>query len=638
MKKTIFLSVILCLFSAKSFSQTKEERSKISSYSNKLANQKLLTSLNEGEISRRTRLNNFLNSNPSYIKRLTIGEFGIQELIDILPNGDMIYAKTDNLGAGITARANKLYSGGTLGLNIQGQNMIAGVWDGGNIRETHQEFMNGSASKITNADGSTYAAHATHVMGTILAKGVLPSVKGLAFNASGISYDWNSDLVEMLGEAGNGLLVSNHSYGFGALSSVWFYGAYDSRAKQIDEICYNNPFYLPVFSAGNSRNETTAPGSTQIANKFGYDMIFGHGNAKNVMTVAAVEQVDEYVGPSSVVMSSFSSWGPSDDGRIKPDISMKGVNVRSTLATSNTATGFMSGTSMASPGITGVVLLVQQYYNQLYSNYMKAATAKGLILHTADETGFFSGPDYEYGWGLVNAEKAAITIQNRNSTTTNKSIIDELTLANNATYTKTITATGTNPLKISISWTDPQAPVANSGTNDPSTKYLVNDLDIKVTKDGVNYYPWKLEGMLAPYSPATNTTTNDVDNFERVDINNPSGTYTITVTHKGTLSGGSQNFTLIATSDNLSTLSTSEAIKANDSKVDFYPNPAKNYIKINEKDKDLLINIYDVSGKLVLTYKLVDNTINISELVKGNYLANFITKKGEIKSFKFIKD
>lgn len=638
MKKTILLSVVLCLISSKSFSQTKEERLKISSFSNKLANQKLLNLLNNNEVSRKQRLNAFLNLNPTYIKRSTIGEFGIQELIDILPNGDMIYAKTDNEGAGITARANKLYSGGSLGLNIQGQNMIAGVWDGGNIRDTHQEFMNGSVSKITNVDGTTVAAHATHVMGTILAKGVLPSVKGIAFNASGISYDWNDDLVEMLGEAANGLLVSNHSYGFGALSSVWFYGAYDSRAKQIDDICYNNPFYLPVFSAGNSRSDTTAPGSTQIANKFGYDMIFGHGNAKNVITVAAVEQVDQYVDPNSVVMSSFSSWGPSDDGRIKPDISMKGVNVRSTIPTSNTTTGFMSGTSMASPGITGVVLLLQQYYNQLNSNYMKAATAKGLILHTADEAGFYPGPDYEYGWGLVNAEKAAITIRNKNLTSTSKTIIDELNLANNTTYTKTITASGVNPLKISISWTDPQAPIANSGMTDPAIKYLVNDLDIKVSKNGVNYYPWKLEGMLAPYSAATNLSTNDADNFERVDIDNPSGTYTITITHKGTLSGGSQNFSLIATSDNLSTLSTNEAIKANDTKVDFYPNPAKNYIQINEKDKDLLINIYDVSGKLVLTSKLVDNRISIGQLVKGNYIANFINKKGEIKSFKFIKE
>jgi len=638
MKKTILLSVTLCLFSTKSFSQTREERLKISQYSNKSANQKLLNLLNEKEISRKQRLNNFLISNPTYVKRLTIGEFGLQELLDVLPNGEMIYAKTDNEGSGITARANKLYSGGSLGLNIQGQNMIAGVWDGGNIRSTHQEFVNGSVSKITNKDGSTLNDHATHVMGTIVAKGVVPSVKGIAFNASGISYDWGNDLAEMLTEASQGLLVSNHSYSSGQTSSLWFFGAYDSRAKDIDEIAFNNPYYLPVVTAGNSRNATTAPGSTQITSKFGYDMIFGHGNAKNVVTVAAVEQVDQYVDPSSVVMSSFSSWGPSDDGRIKPDISMKGVNVLSTITTSDNATAIYSGTSMAAPGISGVILLLQQYYNQLYSGYMKAATAKGLILHTADEAGLNSGPDYQYGWGLVNAEKAAVAIKNKNSTTSSKSIIDERTLTNSSSYTTTITASGTSPLKVSISWADPQAPTVNSGTVDPTTKYLVNDLDIKVSKNGVDYFPWKLQGMQALFSAPTNQSTNDVDNFERVDIENPSGTYTITVTHKGTLSGGSQNFSLIATADNLATLSTNELIASNDSKVDFYPNPAKNYIHINEKDRDLMINIYDASGKLVLTSKLVDNKINISQLIKGNYIANFITKKGEIKNFKFIKE
>lgn len=638
MKKSIFLSAILHLFFANSYAQTKEERLKISSFSDKIANQKLSIILSDNEINRQLRLNNFLSSNPNYKVKSVIDGFGIQELIDVLPNGEMIFAKTHNEGAGITARANRLYNGGNLGINIQGQNMIAGIWDGGNVRGTHQEFVTGSTSKITNMDGSTYEAHPTHVMGTIMAKGTLPTVKGIAFNASGISYEWNNDLGEMLNEASNGLLVSNHSYGFGSLSSIWFYGAYDSRAKEIDGICYSNPFYLPVVSAGNSRNETTAPGSVQLGNKIGYDMIFGHGNAKNVMTVAAVGQVDNYVDESNVTMSSFSSWGPSDDGRIKPDISMKGVNVRSTLSTSDVATGFMSGTSMASPGVTGVVLLLQQYYNQLNSNYMKAATAKGLILHTADEAGDDYGPDYKFGWGLINAEKAANTIKNRNATTSSKTVIDELTLVNNTTYSKTLTASGSSPLKISISWTDPQAPIANSGTTDPTTKYLVNDLDVKVTKNDTTYYPWKLQGMGATFDAATNVSTNNVDNFERVDINNPSGTYTITVTHKGTLSGGNQNFSLIATSDNLSTLSTNEAILAADNKVDFYPNPAKDYIQINEKDRDLLVNIYDVSGKLVLTSKLIDNKISISQLVKGNYLANFINKKGEIKSFKFIKE
>ncbi|KAA0128704.1 S8 family serine peptidase [Chryseobacterium sp. SN22] len=635
-KYTLFGWLVFASLTAKA--QTQEEKRDIASHSDQIANQLLLKSLNTEEYHRRIRIEQYLQQNPNIKKTIKFGEIGIQELIDVLPNGEKIYARTTNLGAAFTARANQLYGGGSLGINVQGQNMTAAIWDGGNVRNTHQEFMVGTNSKITLSDGSNFQNHPTHVAGTICAQGINADVRGLAFNASLLSYDWTNDLAEMLDQASSGLLVSNHSYGIGQLSSLWFYGAYDSRARQIDNICFNNPYYLPVVSAGNDRNSTTAPGSIQINSKEGYDMIFGHGNAKNIITVAAVNQILNYVTPSNVVMSAFSSYGPSDDGRIKPDISMKGVNVLSTLSTSDTAIGYMSGTSMASPGVTGVVLLLQQYHNQLYSNFMRSATVKGLILHTADEAGTTIGPDYRFGWGLINAQKSAVAIRDKNSSTNSKSVIEELTLNNNAIYTKTITASGTTPLKISICWTDPQAPISNNGDTDPTTKYLVNDLDIKVTQNGVNYFPWKLQGMSNPSMPATNTGTNDVDNFERVDINNPSGTYTITVTHKGNLFGNSQRFSLIATSDNLGTLSTNEVIKANDNKVDFYPNPAKDYIQINEKDSDLLINIYDASGKLVITSKLVDKKVNISHLTKGNYIANFINKKGEIKSFKFIKE
>ncbi len=639
MKK--YTSLLGCLLIIPFFSnaQTLEERRQIASLSNHTGNQRLLKSLLKDDMERKLRLDTYLQQNPHVDKVTKFGEIGIQELIDVLPNGEKIYARTDNNGAAITARANRLYNGGSLGINIQGQNMLAAVWDGGNARDTHQEFMVGGVSKVTLADGVNYQDHPTHVTGTICAQGISSLVRGVAFNSSVKSYDWTEDLSEMTLQAQEGLLVSNHSYGLGSLGSLWFYGAYDSRARSIDNITYNNQYYLPVVSAGNSRNDTTFPGSTQIVNKAGYDMIFGHANAKNVMTVAAVAQVDSYIDPTSVTMSSFSSWGPSDDGRIKPDISMKGVAVRSTLSTSDTATGSMDGTSMASPGVTAVVLLLQQYYKQLYSaSYMKAATVKGLILHTADEAGDYPGPDYQFGWGLINAEKAAVAIRDKNNTSGSKSIIEELSLSNGATYTKTITASGTSPLKVSISWTDPQAPTSNNGTVDPTTKYLVNDLDIKVVKGSTTYYPWKLQGMAAAYDSASNTGTNDVDNFERVDIDNPSGTYTIIVTHKGTLSGGSQNFSLIATSDNLTTLSAMET-NILENKVDFYPNPTKDFIYINEKGKNLNVFVYDVSGKLVINTIISDNNkINVSKLLKGNYMVKYTTMNGINKSFKFIKE
>ncbi len=635
--KNLFLAIFL--IPVFMLSQTKEERAKIASFSNKEANEKLMQNLKNEEIQRKSRLSAYFSANTGVNKIVKDEETGKVEIMDVLPNGELVYAKTDNAGAAITARANKLYSGGSLGLNIQGQNMTAGVWDGGNVRSTHQEFMVNGNSKVLQMDGTTLADHATHVAGTIAAQGIVSDVKGIAFNSSVNSYDWTGDLTEMLIEASGGLLASNHSYGFGSLSSLWFFGAYDSRAKSIDEICYNNPYYLPVFSAGNSRNSTESPASTQLVNKVGYDLIYGHGNAKNVLTVAAVGQVNNYVDEASVVMSAFSSWGPSDDGRIKPDISMKGVSVKSTLSSTNAATGIMSGTSMASPGITGVTLLLQQYHNSLYSSYMKAATLKGLILHTADETGNYLGPDYEYGWGLVNAEKAALTIRDKNLTM-NKSVIEELNLLNGGTYTKTINASGTTPLKVSISWTDPQSPVANTGTVDPTTKYIVNDLDVKVTgPGGIIYYPWKGGGMSAPYDAASRNSQNSVDNFERIDIDNPSGQYTITITHKGALVNGEQPFSLIATSQNLNNaLSTEENIMKNDDLI-LYPVPAITDLNIGSKKTNLTnYKIVDNSGRIVIMGKIdAERKINIRTLEKGQYIIIIRDSEGNYNGVRFIK-
>jgi len=629
--KVLPLLLLLPFFA---FSQTAEEKRKLASFSNKEANTVLAKELQKEEQQRKLRLDAYLKSNPQVSKVETTDDgFGKKELMDVLPNGEKIYAQTHNAGSATTSRATSLYNGGSLGINIQGQGMTAGVWDGGSVRYTHQEFMVNGTSKIWLMDGSAISEHATHVAGTVAAQGITSTARGVAFNSSVLSYDWGSDLAEMLNEAASGLLVSNHSYGIGSLGSIWFYGAYDSRARQIDQICYNNPYYLPVVSAGNDRNETTQPGATQNANKGGYDLIFGHGNAKNVLTVAAVNNVSNYTGPSSVGMSNFSSWGPSDDGRIKPEVSMKGVNVRSTLDTSDTSYGFMSGTSMASPGVTGVIVLLQQYYNQLYSSYMKAATVKGLILHTADEAGDDMGPDYKFGWGLINAENAAKVIRDKNLSV-NGSIIEEVSLSNGGTYTKSITANGTEPLRVSISWTDPNYPSQNNGTVDPATKYLVNDLDIKIVASNLEYYPWKLQGMSSPWSPATNTSTNDVDNFERIDIPNPNGAYTIIVTHKGNLSA-QQNFTLIASADNLATLNTSEVKKTDN--INIYPNPATDIIHISNDGVKSDIKILDFAGRIIYRERNENGFINIRDLSKGTYMLLYNDGKGNEKTFKFIK-
>jgi len=470
------------------------------------------------------------------------------ELMRLTPDGKPVYYVTDNYYAAKTIRTDLLYSGGSLGLNLQGQNMIVGIWDGGAVRGTHNLL----SGRVDQRDGVVFTTptlgnrHATHVTGTMIANGQL-QYRGMAFEASAWAHDWNNDDAEMVAEAANGLLVSNHSYGMKAFSyagqrliDLYWFGKYGYEARAWDEIMFNAPYYLIVDAAGNDRQY-----SSNGPDKGGYDMLTGNSTGKNGITVAAVQRVTSYTGPNSVIMSSFSNWGPTDDGRIKPDISAQGVNVSSCTSDSDSSTDTYSGTSMAAPTVTGSLILLQQFYHEKFGNYMKASTLKGLALHTADEAGSYPGPDYAYGWGLMNTAKAAEAIKNYGL----DSQIIEITLHEGETYSFEVDADGANPLMASICWTDPAGDViqgSSSSMLDNPQPALVNDLDIRVKQNGTDYFPWKFDPG-AGYSAAAITGDNTVDNFEKVQVDNASGTYTVEISHKANLKFGKQDVSIIIT-------------------------------------------------------------------------------------------
>jgi hypothetical protein len=289
-------------------------------------------------------------------------------LSGITERGELLYKRTySTTQAGMTTRTNSFYSGGSLGLSLSGSTLTGklGIWDGGRVRGTHIEFQNGSgASRVAQIDNSSsLSSHSTHVAGIMIAAGVNPRVKGMA-NATDLrAYDFSSDVSEMTTAAPN-LLVSNHSYGFnagwvfndsrtGATQWEWWgdttisktedykFGLYDSQSRAWDQIAYNSPYYLIVKSAGNSHGDNgPAAGqpyylgssntlSRQARNdQNGYDQIATNGGAKNILSVAAVGILsDGYNQPADVTLGDFSSWGPTDDGRIKPDIAGVGVGV-----------------------------------------------------------------------------------------------------------------------------------------------------------------------------------------------------------------------------------------------------------------------------------------------------------------------
>ncbi len=463
------------------------------------------------------------------------------ELQFIAEDGIPIYFQTFNSNAAISTRANYLNTSGGLGLDLNGDDLTAHIWDGGLARTAHQEYDGaGGNNRFSIGDGTTAMHyHAAHVAGTIIASGVQADSKGMAWQANAVGYDWNNDITEATTAASNGMLLSNHSYGYIAenIPDSWF-GQYGQDARDWDAIMRNAPYYLMVVAAGNDGLDNTS-NAQPLDGQSAYDKLSGHATAKNNLVVANGQ--DASINPdgslNSVSRNTGSSEGPTDDYRIKPDILGNGTSLYSTLENSNTAYGNLTGTSMASPNVTGTLLLLQEHYVNLHGSFMKAATLKGLALHTADDVSP-AGPDAHTGWGLLNAKKAAETLTTA-AASSGSAIVEELTLTQGQTYQITVQSNGVDPLMASISWTD-MAGSLNSGTNS-STAALVNDLDIRLS-DGSTYTPWKLTGV------NTNAKAdNSVDPYERVDIDNASGTYTLTVTHKGTLSGGAQNYSLIVT-------------------------------------------------------------------------------------------
>jgi hypothetical protein len=498
----------------------------------------------------------------------------------------------DNIISAATIQTNTLWIGGSTGLNLSGgsanmKGKIA-VWDEGVVRPTHVELV----GRVSQADGATTISdHSTHVSGTMIATGVNPLAKGMSNGAQLLyCYDFNDDESEMAKAAANGLLVSNHSYAdiagwyFDDSQNRWeFWGApgdtidnkfglYDQDAQIYDSIAYNAPFYLIAKAGGNNRGET-GPSVGQpywrmnssgtfvnsgnrpagISDNSGYNTIATYGISKNILTLGAVNPIPGgYTKPSDVVLADFSSLGPSGDGRVKPDLVADGVNVLSSIGTADNSYDIYSGTSMATPATAGSSFLLQEYYQKLHGGtFMRSATLKGLLIHTADEAGNAPGPDYSFGWGLINMKRAAAVITSDN-TDHSQQVIEALLNGTTASATYTITASGKTPVLATLCWTDPPGVpvnVTSSMHNFVDTgRKLINDLDLRIVDNttGTTYFPWTLDRTKP--GAAAKKADNIRDNVEKVELGDslvPGRSYTITVTHKGSLQRGQQAYSLL---------------------------------------------------------------------------------------------
>jgi len=137
------------------------------------------------------------------------------------------------------------------------------------------------------------------------------------------------------------------------------------------------------------------------------------------------------------------------------------------------------------------------------------------MAHTAREAGPAPGPDFMFGWGLIDAGKGKVIMDGVKDTLVT---IQESKLIADAPFDYEFTYDGVDDLVVTMAWNDPAGTVDLSGDFD--LKKLVNDLDITLTNvdTGKVFYPWSLvrNWALLPTSTgiATNKVRNQRDNIE----------------------------------------------------------------------------------------------------------------------------
>ncbi len=379
-----------------------------------------------------------------------------------------------------------------LGRNLQGKNVTVGFGDNADI-STHIDFTGRLINRVYNIP----QAHGTHTSGTAVGGGILnPMYHGMAPKSTIIS-QWFNDVITNTPTyvTDNNMIATNNSYttaGAGCAGE----GVYDITSNYVDAQMKTYEEVLHVFASGNDGGFTCSPYGTSFATiKSGWQC------AKNVITVGNMDA-------STYTINGASSRGPVQDGRIKPEIVTNGTSTFSTFP--NNAYGFASGTSMSAPVVTGAAALLEERYRQLHGANPKAALLKALMCNTAEDLGN-AGPDYTYGFGMLNARRAVEAMEG------NRYIISSTP---NTSYPITVPA-GARRLKVMLYWADAPAAVAAASA-------LVNDLDLTVTDNPVTvtHLPLILNPAPGSVNVAALEGADHKNNIEQVVIDNPApGSY-----------------------------------------------------------------------------------------------------------------
>ena len=386
-----------------------------------------------------------------------------------------------------------------LGKGLTGKGVRVGIFDGTVAR--HKDF--GSRLHVMESQGGQ-SAHGTHVSGTVAGMGLLDrQARGMAPEASLYTWNFTGDVPSkyLTAIADYGVRIAQNSYGVALADNLGKCRAervlpYNSLNKGVDEVLFANPTLSAIFSTGNSQGDCDRY-------KGGYRSVTR--SAKNVITVGAVDAMGG--------MTDFSSWGPLYDGRLAPLVCADGYKVWSTSF--NDGYESMSGTSMACPAVSGLTaLLYQQFRASNNGADPQFILIKNALLNTATDAGR-KGPDFQYGYGIVNGVKASDLLSER------RYALEEI--GRGDVHAKQVISVPENvsKLRVMIVWHDP---ATQSHDRD-----LVNDLDLEVRGSQRVFRPWVLDAT--NFMALATRGREDRNNHEQVEIENPpAGQYTAVVT------------------------------------------------------------------------------------------------------------
>lgn len=565
-----------------------------------------LEKLTAENMAQQQRVVQYLQANPETPVRYTKAQGQIATLYDII-KGKPFYLEAHNANSAAASRINSLHTGD---FNLDGSGMVIGYWDNtGSPNSAHLEFIDDSdpqnpfsrVNVVEQNNEEKISTHASNVVGTIAAKGVDASAKGMAPAATVKSYigglslsddptQTQDEVVEVFNEinaAQDPIILSYHSYGgeyTNTAEDAWRMGAYTSKSSQWDALMYDHPTYLHINSAGNNGSQSNNVDGLLAGSVYDKLTAMGTTSKNNIVVATSDNPSFNSNGNFDGDIRPNSSQGPTDDLRIKPDITTDGDQVRSTAKNTTGYRGNSGNFSSSSAGavVAGAAALLQQYHNNETQGFMWGSSLKGVMLHTATDDVLNPGPDPHFGWGFLDAQKAADIIKKGLDSNDNTVVLEENSLVEGTTdtYSISFTADAGAEVRATICWTDPAGTAVADGTSNSAAALLVNDLDLLITSSGdTDYHPWRLE--IDQNAVVATKGVNSKDPIERIDFVSPAtDTYTLTVSYVDDLDnngngqeGDRQDYSLIVSGiTNFATLS-KESVTG-DSTFLVYPSPS----------------------------------------------------------------